>query len=165
MDPGGTPGSSAGDDDGLDLDLELVELDPPSVGIDVSRLRALVPFVLAAEGKRGAWSITVVLTEDRRLRALHRDFMALDEVTDVMTFPHGEEHGPQGAEVVVSVERAAEQGPEHGLTAREEVEFLLVHGLLHLCGWDDRDQDARDRMHARQEELLAQFERARAASA
>ena len=62
------------------------------------------------------------------------EFMDDDSITDVMTFPSGEP-GQEGGDIVISVERAAEQGPEHGFTTDQEVHFLFVHGLLHLCGW------------------------------
>jgi rRNA maturation RNase YbeY len=141
----------------LDLELELVELDVLPVAIDHEGLRSIVPFVLEQEAQGGAWTVTVALTDDRRLRELHRQFMGIDEDTDVMTFPAGPEDPAAGGEIVVSVERAACQGPDHGLDPAAEVEFLVVHGLLHLCGWDDTTPGDRERMLGRQRELLAAF--------
>jgi probable rRNA maturation factor len=63
-----------------------------------------------------------------------------------------------GGDIVVSVERAAEQGPEHGLSKVAETEFLIVHGLLHLCGWDDHDDVERSRMLDYQTELIRGFD-------
>ncbi len=130
----------------------------------VGDLGRLVRFVLAEERQAGLWSVSVVLTDDPGLRRLHREFMGLDTETDVMTFPltdgapaPGDE---QGGDVVVSVDRAAAQGPEHGHTTAAEVRFLVVHGLLHLCGWDDATEDQRAAMVARQAELLARFDQA-----
>jgi probable rRNA maturation factor len=143
----------------IDVVFDVVMLDGVETGADEERLGAIVPFVLSAEDQSGSWEITLALTDDLHLRDLHARFMGIDENTDVMTFPFDRTGPIRGGEIVVSVERAAEQGIEHGLSAAGEVEFLLVHGLLHLCGWDDQAPGAREAMLARQSELLAAFER------
>lgn len=93
---------------------------------------------------------------DDDVRRLHHDFLGLDTVTDIMTFPHGE--GERGGDIAISVNRAAEHAPEFGLTVCEEIRFLVVHGVLHLCGWEDGDDDARRRMLARQTEIIETWE-------
>ena len=147
----------------LILDLDVVVEAPPPPDLDLEDLRNLVDFALRREGATGTWSVAVVLTDDARLRALHRDFMGLDAPTDVMTFPlDGTDPGAeatQGGDVVVSVERAAEQAVEFGQAPAAEVRFLVVHGLLHLCGWDDTTDADRSRMLSRQAELLDDFHR------
>lgn len=149
---------------GLDLDLELLIETAPPTDLDLSGLERLIRFVLEAEGSRGSWAVAVVLTDDERLQLLHRDFMGIDARTDVMTFPVVDEDAPpsadRGGDVVVSVERAAAQAEEFGQTPAEEVRFLVVHGLLHLCGWDDASDAARDRMLERQATLVAAFDAA-----
>ena len=109
----------------------------------------------------GSWGVAGVLTDDERRRALQRDYLGVDAPTDVMTFPLGEVvpglSAAGGGDVVVSVERAQEQAAEFGNTPAQEVRFLVVHGLLHLCGWDDATDDDRARMLARQAALLAAF--------
>lgn len=162
VDTGAGPAAEVGAP--IEVELDIVTLDAIDIRTDEARLQAIVPFVLAAEGRTGAWAVTLVLTDDRRLRDLHVRFMGIDEITDVMTFPFDEADGIFGGEIVISVERAAEQAVEHGQTAAGEVEFLLVHGLLHLCGWDDLPPGAREAMLARQTELLAEFERANRAT-
>lgn len=143
----------------LDLDV-MVESALPS-GVDPVALDRLIRFVLAAEGSRGRWTVAVVLAGDERLQTLHRDFMGLDSPTDVITFPLGDEAGSadadRGGDIAVSVERAASQAGAFGQTAGEEVLFLVVHGLLHLCGWVDASDTDRDRMLERQSELIARF--------
>ena len=144
----------------LDLDLVL-EAEPPP-GLDLTALRNLIPFVLRAEAAIGPWTVAVALVGDEQLRELHRDFMGLDTPTDVMTFPAGANdpgsRSGRGGDIIVSVPRAAEQAPEYGHTAADEVRFLVVHGLLHLCGWDDASDGDRARMLARQAQLLSSFD-------
>ena len=140
----------------LELDV-LVEVALPG-DLVTEGLRELAGEVLRQERATGDWSVVVMLTDDARLRALHHDFMGIDAETDVMTFPRAEgeagEGAEQGGDIVVSVERAMEQGPAYGMSGAEEVRFLVVHGLLHLLGWKDGTDEERERMLARQTELI-----------
>lgn len=120
-----------------------------------AELASLVTHALAMEEAGGCWEVSLVLVDDEELRRLHRQFMGIDEPTDVMTFPAGDdEERDAGGDIVISVERAAEQGPEHGHTVAREVAFLVVHGVLHLCGWDDQVDGDRDAMLDRQRTII-----------
>jgi probable rRNA maturation factor len=144
----------------LDLDFEVIADESP-IPVDATTYESLCGYVLNQLDRGGLWVVTVALVGDEALRTLHAQFMDEDSVTDVMTFPAGEP-GQEGGDIVISVERAADQGPEHGFTTEQEVRFLFVHGLLHLCGWDDQGPAERERMLARQSELLKGFDAARA---
>ncbi len=121
-----------------------------------TELPALAQFVLRQEGQRGDWTVTMVLTTDEHLRELHRQFMGINEETDVMTFPLDGD-GERGGDIVISVDRAEEQAAEVGQSLSDEIRFLATHGLLHLCGWDDLDDASRAAMLARQADLLTEF--------
>jgi probable rRNA maturation factor len=137
----------------LDLAFELVPDAEAPPGVSGDDLEDLAAFVLAAEGASGSWELTVALVSDGRLQALHRDFMGIDEPTDIMTFP-GED---QSGELVISVDHARTQAAAWGLTPAEEIRFLVVHGLLHLLGWRDDSEEERRRMLERQEELFGRW--------
>jgi probable rRNA maturation factor len=84
---------------------------------------------------------TIVFVSDRAVRDLNRRFRGRDQATDVLSFPAERAAFEKPEEVnlgdvVVSVERAAAQSVEHGLEFEEEVGQLILHGLLHLCGYD-----------------------------
>jgi probable rRNA maturation factor len=131
---------------------------PPEITED--RLAALLAFGLEAEGAAGSWRVELVLADDALLCRLHREFMGLDSPTDIMTFPDHEPHAEEpvsGGQIYISVERAAAQAAEFGQTVGEEIEFLVLHGVLHLCGWDDDTDAKRERMLDRQTELLRAF--------
>jgi probable rRNA maturation factor len=138
--------------DAVELDIVVEGESPPPV--DPELLADLVVFAWAAAGGTGNPSIAVVLTDDARLRRLHRDFMGIDQETDVMTFPHGED---SGGDIVISVERAADQAPDFGHGTGEEVAFLAVHGVLHLRGWNDDTPADRAAMLARQSDIIGAF--------
>lgn len=130
-------------------------------------LRSVVRHALAAEGVGGTVALTVVLTDDATIHELNRRFLAHDEPTDVITFPLGDEDGSfvlpgagagrQLGEIYVSCERAAAQSGDWGSDPAREVRFLVVHGVLHLLGWDDATPEARARMLERQGAILAEW--------
>jgi len=95
---------------------------------------------------RGLSEISVVLISDRRMAALHGEFMNDPTTTDVITFLHGE--------IVVSAETARREARERGLPLPQEIARYVVHGLLHLAGWTDADAGAAAEMRLMQEKIL-----------
>lgn len=93
--------------------------------------------------------IEISLVTDEAIAAVHGEFMEDPTPTDVITFHHGE--------ILVSVDTARREAPAHGHIHEEELLLYIVHGLLHLNGYDDMTPPARDRMHRRQEEILRQL--------
>ncbi len=110
--------------------------------------RAL-PFCASEEGSvlTILTEIDVLLISDRRMAELHERFMQIAGPTDVITFQHGE--------IFLSVETAQRQAEEHQTSLENELRLYLVHGLLHLHGFDDCEPDARERMHSAQEKIVA----------
>ena len=79
-------------------------------------------------------SATIAFVSDKRILALNRQFRGVDKATDVLSFP-AEEKANLG-DIAVSVDTAAVQAKENGLTLEGEIAQLILHGLLHLCGYD-----------------------------
>ena len=79
-------------------------------------------------------SATIAFVSDKRIRELNRQFRGVDKATDVLSFPAEEKFNL--GDVAVSVDTAAVQAKENGLTFDEEIAQLILHGLLHLCGYD-----------------------------
>jgi len=143
----------------LDLSFSLVKEAEPPPGFTSDELETLAVFVLSSEGATGFWEITVALVDDARLQSLHRDFMGIDTPTDIMTFPTDESAGEfQGGELAISVDHAKTQAVAWGLSSAEEIVFLVVHGLLHLCGWQDDTDEQRQSMLDRQHDLLERWQ-------
>lgn len=95
-----------------------------------------------------------LLTGDRELRRLNRQFLGRDYPTDVLSFPQPGLADYLG-EMAISVERAAEQARRYGHSMEEEVQILMLHGLLHLLGMDHEDDHGRmARAEARWREKL-----------
>ena len=91
--------------------------------------------------------VVVVLVSDRKISGLHRRFLQIDGPTDVITFQHGE--------IFISVEMAQRQARTQRTSLASELRLYLVHGLLHLRGFDDHRASDRRRMFAAQERILA----------
>jgi probable rRNA maturation factor len=120
--------------------------------VDRARLARLVRTVLAGEGRRGT-RVGIVLTDDAVLRRLNADFRGKDRVTDVLSFPADADDSEDGkylGDIAVSLERAAEQAPRFGNRFPAEVDRLVVHGVLHLCGYDHHSPADGRRMKARE---------------
>jgi len=84
---------------------------------------------------------TIVFVSDRSIRDLNRSYRGKNQATDVLSFPtraesFEAENRQHLGDVVISVGRAAAQAKANGLSFRNEVEQLVLHGLLHLCGYD-----------------------------
>lgn len=141
----------------LTIEIDLL-IQAPLPGLDEGAVRTLAAFVLGREGVCGVWDLCVVLTDDARLQGLHRDFLGIDTPTDVMTFPRDDQQPGAdqvaGGDIIISVERAVEQAVDAGHSTQAEVRFLIVHGLLHLCGWSDATDRERQQMLEHQTALL-----------
>ncbi len=110
--------------------------------------------------------ISLVLTDDAGIAVVNRDYRGIDAPTDVLSFPQHEDLmvdalpiGPEGAplmlgDIVVSLPRAEEQARAYGHSRARELGFLLVHGLLHLLGYDHESPDDAAVMEARQDAVL-----------
>src|ERR1044072_1805658 len=98
------------------------------LGIDVTRWSTLAEKALSAIGKSES-SATIAFVSDKRIRELNRQFRGIDKATDVLSFPADEELNL--GDIAVSVETAASQAKENGLTLDQEISQLILHGLLH----------------------------------
>ncbi len=108
--------------------------------VDCERWRAFAERALKVVPAKGAGA-TVAFVSDRAMRSLNKRWRGKRGTTDVLSFPSGQEEFEKGGgaslgDVVISVEQAARQAAEHGLELENEVEQLILHGLLHLCGYD-----------------------------
>ncbi|MEN3010765.1 MAG: rRNA maturation RNase YbeY [Candidatus Bipolaricaulaceae bacterium] len=129
-----------------------VALAHPRIRFSRAALRPWVFYVLRAEGYEPA-SVGVIGVDSAYIRRLHRDYLGQDRVTDVMAFRLNE--GPRVVgEVYIGLDQALRQAAHYGVDPEEELLRLLVHGLLHLCGYDDQTEAERRRMFARQEAYL-----------
>lgn len=124
---------------------------------DLVMLRWTALNVLKREKKLG--EVHLVFCSDETVRALNGEFRKLDKTTDVLSFPWTSDEndlvkGPFLGEIYVSLPQVERQAPEYGATKRQELERVIVHGLLHLCGYDHATPVQRKQMRALEEQYL-----------
>jgi len=102
--------------------------------------------------------ITIVLTDDRQLHELNRDYLGVDAPTDVLSFPASESDPETGStylgDILISIPRAAQQAQAVGHPVESEVQLLVVHGVLHLLGYDNAEAEEKARMWEEQAKVL-----------
>jgi probable rRNA maturation factor len=146
------------------------------VRVDAARWRRAVPGVsrvamlaakaaVAAAGKKGPYGkvggeIVVVLADDATVRRLNRDYRGEDKPTNVLSFPlaggpaAGDEAAPLG-DVVLALETVLAEAKARGKRARDHTSHLVVHGVLHILGFDHQKDAPARRMEALETRILA----------
>jgi probable rRNA maturation factor len=105
-------------------------------------------------GGRSGASIEVAFVDDATLAELHGRFLDDHSSTDVMSFDLGDEGGGPAGEVYVSVDRAEVVAGRRGQSWERELTLYLVHGVLHLCGFDDLEEEDRPAMRGAEVAVL-----------
>jgi rRNA maturation RNase YbeY len=129
----------------------------PSRAIDEAALAVLIS--RAVEGEEFTIrSLGIVLADHETVHRLNREFLAHDYVTDVLSFSLDEEATADrviDGEVYVDLDTAAERAPEFGTTFEDEARRYVVHGLLHLMGYDDATDAERAAMRRLEDHYLS----------
>jgi probable rRNA maturation factor len=140
-----------------------VEVEP-----EADWLQKVVEATLQAENVPAIVEISLVMTGQARIRELNREYRHQDRPTDVLSFSMQESRGeeepaafigpPDGllhlGEVIISYPQAAIQAQEHGHSIRKEIAILIVHGVLHILGYDHEQPEKKPAMTAREKEIL-----------
>ena len=127
------------------------------------KITDLVAFVARCE-EVPLGEVDVAVVGSAEMARLNAQYLARAGATDVLSFDLSESDssgGPLSAQIVVCADLAVAEAAKRKLTPRGELLLYVVHGLLHLMGYDDTTADAADKMHAREAELLAAFGRER----
>jgi probable rRNA maturation factor len=126
--------------------------------IDLARLQAVVDAALAGDGLERC-HLTVLLVDDAESSRLHRQHFGDEDPTDVMSFPDGSTDPESGlrllGDLAVGVEVAAREAQARGRSIADELCLYVLHGLLHLLGYDDVEPADRAEMWQLQRRLLA----------
>lgn len=138
-------------------------VDVSAAGINLpeweKRCRIFVTKVLEAIGEEDQ-EVSIVLCSNEFIRNLNNVYRGKDEPTDVLSFAQADEESPGDAaaktagDVVISLEAAAENARRFDVKLDEEIRRLLIHGVLHLLGWDHSDNAPDQEMLVFQEKIL-----------
>lgn len=146
-----------------------IDISDQQTHLDVrsERIREVIDRVLREEGF-GFGEISVALVDDAAIHKINRDFLGHDYPTDVVSFVLNSDGDDLfldreldakslEGELVISTETAVREAVTHGWSADDELLLYVVHGVLHLCGYDDLTDDARPIMRRRELQVLAQW--------
>jgi len=134
-----------------------------ALAIEVERLVEVARYVLASQGVT-AGTISIVLVDDPMMHRLNRRHLDHDYPTDVLSFLLEERRGDRSdidresweieGEIIISSDTAIRQATEYRWQPGDELLLYLVHGLLHLCGFDDHSEEDRAKMRLREAAIL-----------
>ena len=130
--------------------------------VDASRLALVGPETLQAVGKTGSEEFTLKITDNKTIQKLNHAHRGFDEPTDVLSFENEFLDPETGnlfiGDIVISLEKAQQQSAEHGNRLQAELDMLLVHGLLHLCGMDHAEAADFQEMSRLQDVILKKID-------
>jgi probable rRNA maturation factor len=127
---------------------------PDDFAIDRGTLRDAVRAVLEGEDVAEA-EISIALVDDATIHQLNRRYLDHDEPTDVLSFPLGQ--NPLAGELVIGYQVAERTAQEYGHAVAAEVILYIIHGLLHLVGYDDKKPGRAKQMRERERHYLARL--------
>ena len=122
--------------------------------LDFARIKTVARGVLQGEGLTDA-KLTIAFMTDSAIHALNKRFLEHDEPTDVITFPYTKK--PLHGDLAISTDTAITAATERGHEAAEELLLYVIHGILHLCGYDDLSEKKQKVMKQKEAEYLSKL--------
>jgi len=127
--------------------------------IDQQRIQKLITYIFQSEGLSTETILNIVFTDNAAIHELNKKFLDRDHPTDVLSFNVHVEYLPGElpilGDVYISVEKAKEQAESFRVTFQDELERLVIHGILHLIGYEHDDPEQQKKMEALTEQYLA----------
>jgi probable rRNA maturation factor len=130
------------------------------VSIDARKIKRAAKRILHGLGFQG-YELSLVIVDDQEITRLNRQYFHRNRPTNVISFPMAAGdpaslHSRILGDVIISAETAKRQTEEAGGKAEDEILFLLIHGILHLAGYDHEETgDEREKMEAKEKELFS----------
>ena len=127
------------------------------VPVDRGKMRDIARAVLEGEGIK-EYEISLAFVDNPTIHRLNKEYLDHDEPTDVLSFPYSAANAKKlEGELVIGVEVAQAQASERGHDVHAELALYVIHGLLHLCGYDDKSAGAEKKMRERERRYLDQL--------
>ena len=138
----------------LELRVEVNNIQGKAIGTE--GLAQLVQSIWDGEG-RNEGDIRLVLTDDRHIVQLHRQFLQKDGITDVIAFPLEEAEDTFEGEIYINIDQVFRNAADYAVTPEEEVRRVVAHGTLHFLGFRDKSAREKELMTARENHYLARW--------
>lgn len=122
-----------------------------------SLIERVIEESLRVEGKTLDYEVSVSLVNNEEIRELNREYRGVDSETDVLSFPIEEDliiPLPLLGDIIISLEKAKEQGIEFGHGLEREIAYLTAHSMFHLMGYDHMEEDEKEIMRNKEKEVM-----------
>jgi probable rRNA maturation factor len=138
----------------LSLDSEIIfESEETVDGMeDQFRLRQWIKEIVQKENRQ-IERIAYFFISDDALLKMNKEFLNHDELTDILTFPYT--YHPISADIYISYDRVSDNAALHDCHVDEELRRVIIHGVLHMCGWSDTTEEENMAMRRREDECLS----------
>jgi len=137
------------------IDIQLTD-QQSTLALDAQRIKQAARLILEDHGPDSV-QVSIAVVDDCTIHELNRRFLQHDYPTDVLSFVLEQQDGRLEGEVIVSTDTAVAQAGEYGVQPADELLLYVVHGVLHLVGFDDKSPDLRRRMRCAEQHYLEQF--------
>jgi len=132
-------------------DIEIfTELDVPEL-MATEHIARWIANVVEKEGQ-SVERIIINLVDDDALYELNKQYLDHDTLTDILTFPYS--YSPVNTELIISIDRIRDNAKTLGVNATDELNRVIIHGILHMCGWNDETVAQKKAMRRKEEECL-----------
>ncbi|HLS96996.1 rRNA maturation RNase YbeY [Sphingobacterium allocomposti] len=118
------------------------------------KLRVWIMQTIKAEGFKRIGELNFILCSDAYLLQINKQYLNHDTYTDIVTFDSSEREDTIAGDIFISVERTEENAERFGVSARDELHRVIIHGVLHLCGYHDKRKEDKLQMTEKENEYL-----------
>ena len=125
-----------------------------NIELNQESIRGLLELVLSDNRHQSA-DINIIITDDDSLRLMKKEYFNQDVYTDIITFNIDED--PFEGELYISHDRVSDNAKKFNQTFEGELKRILIHGTLHLCGFDDQTKEDKSKMTSMEEDYLKKF--------
>lgn len=122
------------------------------------KVRQWIGATIKAEGFKRVGELSFVLCSDAYLLEINRQYLDHDTFTDIVTFDSSEDEGVISGDIFISVERTMENAKKFNVSERDELHRVIIHGILHLCGYYDKKKEDKTLMTEKEDYYLAKRE-------
>lgn len=123
---------------------------------DKTRLRKWLKQAAAAENHR-LRQICYIFCSDTYLLKINRSFLDHDTLTDIITFDHSAEPGRLAGDIYISIERLTENAEKFAVSKEDELHRVMIHGILHLCGYKDKTREQKALMRTKEDLYISLY--------
>lgn len=118
-------------------------------------LKRWMKATITAEGLKTG-DISIILCSDAYLLEINKQYLQHDTYTDIVTFDNSEEDDTVDGDIFISIDRVKENALKFGVPERDELHRVIIHGILHLCGYGDKNKEDKKRMTGKEDFYLSE---------